>query len=438
MKRTFLKFVLFLSLLLTACGPAVLVSPLTPTLIPPVTAPLPTAKLKATCPKQGNSDLPSVFPADDFELQKIMLTYINQGGVPEQLFKRLKEIDTKYNRFEVSRIDINGDGVNELLISRTLLEGGIAESVFWIFQCTANKYDVLYFNSYMNDPRVIAIADLNGDGQNEIVIQNEWLGSGCLEIFDIVELISASAIHFTGKLGLGFPCHTEFRLGGLDVSGNREILFLGTSDIRYDAVGYIQRDFVDTYVLKNHIYTLESHVYFPSPYRIYAIYDAQHALDDLDFNIAVQLYEKAAYDETLKDTDAISYSSPLYAETWPKNAPRKDYPKEYVVSFSLFRLMLLYIKSGQAQKTVDVLHDLDAKFPAGKPGSEFVDLANLFKKEFESSKGITLSCNAVADKITNKYPYLRLHFDWSTWTVFYYTDQTICPYSADVNWLRIK
>jgi len=64
-------------------------------------------------------------------------------------------------------------------------------------------------------------------------------------------------------------------------------------------------------------------------------------------------------------------------------------------------------------------------------GAEFTEAAELFIEQFKDRKDPFLSCKVVSSMFEDKYPFLNWHFQWSTWTVFEYTNSTLCPYLSD-------
>ncbi len=289
-----------------------------------------------------------------------------------------------------------------------------------------------FHGGYAGNPRLVAVADLNNDARKEIVIRSTWRGSGCLQFFDIVSWEKDGPYPPTHRItDEYFPCDTEFTIGNKDGNGNNEILFEGKSNIRYDSVAYIQRDFIDTYKLNNQVYILKSHEYLPSPYRVYAIYEAQQALSKGDIPQAVQFYDFAAHDETLLNVDSLVFGPNWYVEKWPQDLPKQDHPKEYVSAFSLFRLVVLYFEIHEEPKAIAALKELEINYSNGKFGAEFTKAAQLFVEQHKAGNKPFESCQAVSSMIEQEYPYLDWHFQWSTWTSFDYTNQTLCPYSSE-------
>jgi hypothetical protein len=106
-----------------------------------------------------------------------------------------------------------------------------------------------------------------------------------------------------------------------------------------------------------------------------------------------------------------------------------DHPREYLSAFALFRLTLLYLRNGDAQAFASTLNELDKNYPAGEYGYEFVSAAHLLKKQVKAGKSLASSCNVVTSMIEKYYPFLYLHFEWSTPSrAFYYTNDTFCSF----------
>jgi hypothetical protein len=140
-----------------------------------------------------------------------------------------------------------------------------------VFQCRNDRYEIQVTmleveNTVDGSPAIVDVEDLRGDKQKEVVVQSsQILVSECREFFGIFgwkENVITAYLDQTTT----FPCGTKFTVGSSDENGNKEILFTGQSDLPSDAVAGIQRQFVDTYVLKdNQSYKLKSHGYLPSP-----------------------------------------------------------------------------------------------------------------------------------------------------------------------------
>lgn len=440
MRRLFVLLVL----VLTACGPAVLVPVNTPTpnLIPNLIPGIPPGSNLCVMPRDLGAPVTPSSPKTVGIMKSSILNYLNQGGNPERLVSELTSPAYGNLKLKLTRIDFNNDGVDELAFSfvpNGTPAFGALTSVFWIFQCRGGKYEFAFTtleggNIVDGDPAVIDVEDLKGDKQKEAVVQSsQILKSECRETFDIFGSKKDYITDYLGPLTT-FLCGTEFSVGGSDENGNKEILFTGQSDLPADAVAGIQRQFVDTYVLKdNQSYKLKSHGYLPSPYRVHVIYDAQQALDEGDLDQALQLYTQAANDKALQDINSFCIVPGSYACIFgvsPKNIGTVDHPREYLSAFALFRLTLLYLRNDNEQESTSTLNELDKNYPAGEYGYEFVSAAHLLKKEVEAGKSLAFSCNVVTSMIEKYYPFLYLHFEWSTPArAFYYKNETFCSYS---------
>lgn len=435
------RLIVLITLLLTACNSMSVIptaSPI-PNINPTSTLQLPRPTLQALpiCPSLNTPS--HVVPPSEVSIlwmKETINDYLNQGGNPEKLVNQITSPEFDNLQVKMNRVDINSDGIDELIFSSGIVFSANnisgVDSGFWIFQCEDDTYKIIYqielLGSYEGNPRLITAVDLNNDGRQEIVIRSTWRGSGCLQYFQVISWEKDNNNPTQRLNDENFPCNTEFAIGNEDNNGNKEVLFKGETNIRYDSVAGIQRNFIDTYVLNQDMYVLKSHIYLPSPYRIYSIYDAQRAFNIGDIYQAIQFYEQSAYDDTLKDIDSVVFSSNFYVEKWPENLSKQDYPKEYVSAFSLFRLVLLYFQVNEEDKAILMLRELETKYPSEKVGSEFTEATQIFVEHFKSGETPLQACKAVSSMIEEKYPFLDWHFKWSTWTVFEYTNQTLCPY----------
>lgn len=443
------KFTILLILLLAACSSSYPIATITPTFsftatpsfpaTPVLLSPTPTLKPLPICPKLNNPSIPVAPSKINFLwVKQTIIDYLTQGGDPEKLAYELATPEYGNLDVKMDRVDTNNDGVDELIFSSGIFlsDSDGVDSGLWVFKCENGNYRIPYQIEYIgagyeSNPKFMAAVDLNNDNKKEIVIRFTWHGSGCLQRFNIFSWEEDYQYTTHVFVNQHFPCETGFALGNKDSNGNYEILFEGKSDIRYDSVAYIQRDFVDTYKLNNQLYVLKSHEYLPSPYRVYAIYDSQQALNKGDIHEAIQLYDKAAHDEMLQDVDSLAFNLDWYIEKLPKGLSKQDHPREYVSAFSLFRLTVLYFETHEESKARSVLNELETSYSNEKPGSEFTNVAQYYIKQRKIGNNPFESCQAVSSMIENKYPYLDWHFKWSTWTSFDYTNQTLCPYSSE-------
>lgn len=427
-KPSLQSVIVFLALFISSCNnvtpkPSITFTPPSesPTNIP--------IEEKLGCPKAGTPsdvNLPENLNDDSVgeAIYKFIFKYLNEGGNPQNLPEALiSKMPAKFElRLQITPLDMNGDNIDELLIS---IRHNPNSSYSLIFHCSSGYY--LEAGGFGSE--ILSIEDLNGDKNPEIVFRSYWHGSGCLEYFTVAGWSKTGdggrAIDYFFRPDTpemrAFPCGTELHIQDLDNDGQKELTFTGVDNIWH--TGLPGREFSYLYEVSDmQSYLKVSEKYINPASRAYVLADAQKALDEslgLHDTDTIELYEKAANDETLQDYPSLGY----------KEKDGQPHAKEYTTAFALFRLVTIYgggrfgVDQPETTSTIEVLNK---RFPSGVPGSEFVDIAKLFISEREAGKIPSIACSVVSLYIEQKYPNLEQEFIWPG--VLYYDNGTICPY----------
>ncbi len=161
-----------LTLLLLSCVPQQLNSTASPQL---------NAK---SCPNTDNSKT-FQFLTDNTEalsvLQSKIEEFLNSGGNVRKLMPLI--LDTQNNEIgSLKEIDLDDDGVNEIILSTTS-PNGTDRKYGWVgvYKCSNKKYISSYseLGSYIEYATINSIGDLLGTGTPQIFVEYQWKGNGC-------------------------------------------------------------------------------------------------------------------------------------------------------------------------------------------------------------------------------------------------------------------
>ncbi len=186
---------------------------------------------KAKCPELTAYTYP-VFPEGITTLRVHILTYLNRGGDPQKLSEALNGLIRHQGQRIMLRIipvDINGDGINEIVVLTELLaDKDPHETAVWIFSCSAGKYkDVgpTMGGPFSYDPKIMTVEDINGDHVPEIIFHLGFAGSGCLEEYHVVGWSKSEVIDYlTDNF---FPCETKLEVQDENQDKRKKLVFTG-------------------------------------------------------------------------------------------------------------------------------------------------------------------------------------------------------------------
>lgn len=389
----------------------------------------------------------------DFE--QPILEFLNAGGTRQAVINHVKkplelEDDLAFQK------DLNGDGISELVIG---------ESHLRIYTCKNGRYytaaDVgLSYNS----PVPIVFQDMNQDGQLEIVLKLndldavdvfrlyqilEWDGQTFQNLIAPQEYLDHNAYIdmaiYGGWLQISggnqyfdeFDLKKEWEVLDTDRNGTQELILTGGIFVQGRHATGPQRLTKTTLMWDGKNFVVHDMEYSPAQFRFQAVQDADYAMLKGQYNQALALYQQVISSDTLDwwsqarlDYEMAQADASGAAAATPTMPAHDLTEREQLTAYAYYRIMLLkriQQKPAEAQKAYDTLQ---AKFPIGKPGAAYVELASVFLTRYRESKSIQSACAAVIQYAENHATVLHYIGEryYHPSQAFHYQPKDICPF----------
>ncbi len=328
-----------------------------------------------------------------------LVAFLNAGGDWHQ-------IDTQFHQAEyfrwidIEQIDFDHDGIGEIVIAGRTPFGADRENQneIDIYQCASADYELWtsYKLGYSSGASIVGQEQLFPTPYSQVVIEYPqgsafinfyvvfgWNGSQWSEYFDTATGISSQFVAYDQD---GDQIKEIALIGGTSVSGG----------------GGISRKVISYYKWLINQYVLEKDLLLPSRVRIHYLEDAQNALNLGDVPYAIVLYEKAAYDESL---DNVASMEEIIKD-------QMDQAGSYQKAFAAFRLAILWLKFDRQDQAAEVIAEMRQTFPAGKPGSEFVEAVEVLQQHLAAGDGPYAACGYVTRFLLSSYPLIKDHIGY--------------------------
>ncbi len=351
------------------------------------------------------------------EVQVLLLDLLNRG---EEFSFIIQAFADKGIAIEIVPVDVDNDNAIELLVTALGVYSALVKQTnIWVFKQFAGIFQIEYNErlELTDQPRIVAIDDVNHDGRSEVVIESLFAtNEGACEIQVVVigwqdeNVVDLFANLPTGICGFG-----GVSLGEV-VNGNRRIVVSGSTSTASMGAGP-GRGIVIEYALGDNGYEEASVTLLPSDIRFFVLQDAQIAYDEKNYDHALTLWDKAAHDRTL--------------ENYPSFLPEgEDQPEIYQPAYTLYRMYALHLLMGDEQSAQMIFDELAETYPEGEPGGEFVGIARKVAELLAASRDPDFVCTEIYNFISISYPYdfLLGHWYWG------YSNQNIidfCPLNPD-------
>jgi len=380
---------------------------------------LPTVAASPKCPSQ-QSNSPTEFSlglgvTSPLTLRRAILDYLNQGGP----YTGLQWLIRKNTTGSILPVDLNRDGVEEIVVSTSIFNEawGLASWIS-IYECADGLYRASEFDleaSYIQSIRVVRVIDLMALGYPQAYFHYRATTSACTESVIIIGWNGNAFVDF-GQLPYVY-CPASVKVFDYNQDGQREIYMRGmTAGNLESGVG---RGVVRVYKWGTNAFQEVETTYLPSPYRIHVLQDAQEAFNNGDIRKVLALYEKAATRSYLINERSVY-----------ENETGQDFAGQYQTAFANFRLVTLWVSENGLHTAQSIVTRMQAKYPTSTPGSEFVELALIFKAEFARTHNRSSACAAVTTRVNESYPNLAGYGyigNWGTANVEY-NSENLCPF----------
>lgn len=358
----------------------------------------------AQCPieKPGLSFNPQFESPFCLDVNSQVIDYLNDGG----------QLQAVADRLNTEIIDLTGDNVPELTVS------GCS---FQIYSCNEGQY-VMPLDYGRYDLRILAIKDMNLDGIPELIIsQNdfptdymyytifEWDGQQFQNLIKQPDFYSRydggrvedNSIVSTG-IGRGLDNILE-NWSLEDIDGNGTIEFVINCGLPTHVDGKLNgpwRAETDTYMWNGYGFVLHSIQVEPPQYRFQAVQDADYALEDGDYEKALDLYEQVIYNDKLgwwsnkrNEHEQQIIMSDISGLPTPTPLPQDFTEYNNLAAYAHYRIMLLYVLQGRMIEAYTIYDSLQEKYPSWQVGNAYAELAKVFWEEYKTSQKIGLACS---------------------------------------------
>jgi hypothetical protein len=172
-------------------------------------------------------------------------------------------------------------------------------------------------------------------------------------------------------------------------------------------------------------FTFHKSYYDPPVYRFQAVYDADDASLAGDYDAALALYQRAAFDESLLGWGPGQNPVDPQPGIWdPDERPRLE-------AYSRYRILLLHAINNRSDAAQIVYDSLVEKFPSGSPGQPFAELASAFWEEYSANQILADACAEAADYASAHEDDILVPISWPAYgdnEARTYKPEDICPF----------
>ncbi len=372
--------------LLSACGPGTPEPTPTPT---PSPTPIPTPTVTPTptrvpnCPAP-NPDAAWVAPPDFGGYPAAISAFLNVGGTADALWTILTNASSINAQFGgVWSVDLTGDGDPETIASifDPLGEvfGPVPTGMLLIYGCVERTAPLLYRDTGPSMPQARRIGDLVGAGRGGQVatVHSECGAHTCFDTLDVLGWDGSGFASLMGeRLQMPYPTYT---LENLDPDPALEIR-ARSGQIASVGAGP-QRTTVEIWDWNGAQYVKVSLAIAPPEYRIHLVHDADDLLLSANITGAIALYNRVVADDSLKDWQVeVGVAKPV--------------DRANLTAYALYRIMIANARLGDVASAQTALDRLSADFPAGEPGREYQQLAQVFWSKYVEANDLSAACLA--------------------------------------------
>lgn len=400
----------------------------------PMPAPTPTATLRPTltptpsitptptrvpnCPAP-NPNAAWVAPPDFSGYPDAIGAFLDAGGSADALKAILIDASSINAQFGgLWSVDLTGDDAVETVVSifDPLGEvfGPVPSGDLLIYGCVNRSAPLLYRDIGQPMLQVKQLGDLIGAGRGGQVaaIRSACGAHTCFDTLDVLGWDGARFVSLMGeRLQMPSP---QVTFANLDGDSALEIQAV-SGPIASVGAGP-QRTITQTWDWNGSQYVEVKEAVSPPEYRIHVIHDADDLLLRGDSAGAIQWYQRAIGDDTLKDW--------LVEAGVQKPTDRAD-----LTAYAWYRIMIAHVRRGDAASAQAAFDRLSADFPVGVPGHAYQQLAQVFWSKYQEDESLSAACRAAdvhANNVTDAIDGLNA-FGYANRQ---YVAQDMCPFTG--------
>jgi hypothetical protein len=381
---------------LASTSPQPLPPTATPTVLPPATGEPTTSPATLT-----GSGLPALgpVPTSAEELSDWLLEAWRDGQPPGGVRDALIASEWLRGEEDWLALDLDHDGREEWLVTYyrqdadvaepgSPVTGGMFPGNLWVLNGNGILYQAFesHEESFQSAPRVVAVADLTGDGWAEAV--SETVACGAHTCFYTYQVISAHH-GFIAPIVSAPPDQPEWS-EGINMSYARLQIVDATGDEVADAVvrggtfgsvgAGIQREREEIWSWNGEAIALAHVEWEETGYRFHILYNANFAFENGDVETARLLYERVVHDDTLDDAEDYGWFGNSH------DASRQ---------FAAFRLVLLHLQQPTLASAVVWRDWLLTEYPE----TPIAEAADLLLSNWLAHEDIAAACIAVTNQL---------------------------------------
>ncbi len=356
------------------------------------------------CPVPDEVDMAGVTPNARAMIDEIA-RFLSAGGSPVTLENHLRTEWRVLGETGVVRsdLDLTGEGTPDVLLTMTAPDDG---GTMVLLTCTDGRYAVRYqYSAGGGIPQLIQIGDMNFDNTPEILFTAEV----CAEETNCANV--TQLITWQGRLGrfvslLGGEIESVSVPSVSDVDNDQ----IGEVVLRLDNPGTAEtgplRTGVTIYDWNGAGYVQSVTQLDPPRFRIQVIHEADRALERLNADEAIGLYQ--------------------LAQTSPALEPWRNDEAPILESYLLYRLLLAYAYTA-SEALLPTYQTLLERFPDATTAPVYVPLATTFWNAFQVTNNLRSACLEVREFIATRPEALDLMNSYGSQSPVY-TDNTLCPF----------
>jgi hypothetical protein len=332
-----------------------------------------------SCPTPGNSLLTPALN-DSTQVAQELNAYLNSGGDAEGLNGIIQDkgLGPMQGPAAMS-LDLNNDGWLDVAVALQdpNLERVQPPGPLYVFICTGSGYQPVFSLGAAPEhsaPELLAAQDLNGDQADDLLFGLPNCGaSTCFVQIQVLTWLNGQAqVRLRGQSDdLPYP---DIQIEPAGDAGLPRIAVTGTAVGSVGAGPYRQRTRYWTWDASAQTFTVSGEVERPAQYRIHVLNDAQQASAQGDFPTAAQLYTRVIHDDNLKE-----WMDP-------------DTERANLSAFSRFRLMVIYVRTGQADKARQAYDQLQSGYPQGSLGHSYAEMGSSFWRTLQAGSDAATAC----------------------------------------------
>jgi hypothetical protein len=382
-----------------------------PILSTPIVSQTPAIQISRPCPIPAGT--PNQIQISNYEtLPSNIVQFLNSGGTLDTLLLALEDAGMirKDPPGWVEK-DFTGDGFYDIAMSLIDPEAEfvLPPGMLLLDQCQGDHYDLVFQSAETTDwgaPEILSSEDLTGDQISDLLIGRQSCGAHTC--FTQLEAFVWNGTTLENRMQ---GTSEDMPSPGIEVDPPSMQFTITAEGIGSVGAGPFRRFLRQwTWDGEEEAFLPSPDTYLPSNFRIHVLQDADQADENGDYGKAIELYTKVIEDDELQD-----YIDPAVERL-------------QLAAYASFRLMLTYLLVNDVAAGEGIHSSMMMDYPSDSPASDFVQLADTFWREYQSSGDIGSACLAAQSFADSHQETIldALYYGYANPT---YTPIDICPFT---------